>query len=218
MGAAIVSAVAVETRTRLSVMFESPAGRSDPLEAVVRWTRPGERRTFGVQLEPNPSSARFLLASGARIAPGIFVPEHGERVDAAPVKPLESGTGPRRGGADGPAGDAAPRLIRYEDTLPTRFGVGLKLVRRGFTFDLSAQGVGLRAADVPAAGTELWMDITLPEGRLARVEGNVAWSRPRLSGAAHADAGIRVEHADERFFLLVLDRQRAASSGIIRLR
>ncbi len=88
-GAAIVSAVAVEARTRLWVIFRARPGGTEPLEAVVRWTRPGERRTFGIQLDGDPSSARLLLAAGARIAPGIFVPEGGEPVVARAQGPHE---------------------------------------------------------------------------------------------------------------------------------
>jgi len=217
-GGALTSPLRIEISSRLRLSFTLPTGQTTPIDAVVQWMREFPL-LMGVRLEgADPAYAQFLSSPGARIAPGIFVPDIGQSGSAlAPEGTDWEGRLPARllDAALRPAENT--RLARYGDELPIRFGTGAGQVRRGFTTDLSPQGLGLSAREIPPIGAVVWVDITLPDSRLARVEGVMTWLR---SVPAHGleIGGLKVQRADEPFYQLVLDRQRAAAAGLSRLR
>lgn len=199
-GIGIAASHVLPERTRLSLIVTLPEGNTRPMDGVVKWMRRGNPGLMGVQLDQMDRGLRSLVtAPSTRIAPGVFVPKSQalEEVPARSPLPL-----PREA-----------RLKRYRDELPLRIRTG-NHVLRGFTFDLSPRGVGLRAASIPPCGTEVLVEITLPEGGMARVEGTVTWVSPPRRGEPMR-GGVVAEYAGEEFFELVLDRQRAASAGML---
>lgn len=96
---------------------------------------------------------------------------------------------------------ARPRTPRIRRRLLVRFGPSLLEQRQsGFTVDISLRGLGLTTTSVPGKGTALVLTLTLPDGQIAALEGEVAWAR---SGARTAGVpgyvGVKLSAADEQF-------------------
>jgi hypothetical protein len=182
-------------RTRAQVVVVLPSGATASMEGVVQWSRKGSPGQMGLRFERlHPALVPFLGGAGRRIAPGVFVPLRDNATEAQREK--------------------QPRLARTRCELAVRFGNTRQLLQKGTLFDVAPLGVGLKAENIPPKGSDIRLEIMLPRGTIARVEGRVVWvarSGPVVSRLA--TAGIFAECADEKFFRYVLDRQRAVAGG-----
>ena len=70
-----------------------------------------------------------------------------------------------------------------------------RLDNMGFTDDISASGIFIKTAVVYPSGTNLGIELSLPDGQVARMKGVVNWSKgvpPNLVWATK-DAGMGVK-------------------------
>ena len=98
------------------------------------------------------------------------------------------------------------RQPRIKKRVPVRFGTS-ELSHGGFLRDISSNGLGIATASVFVPGTALRVQIMLPDGDVAVVEGHVTWGKRAPPGlqamVASVGMGLSLTRADEKYFLFL---------------
>ena len=100
--------------------------------------------------------------------------------------------------------DNRRKFPRFEQRLPVRYTVSAdKKAHIAFTCDVGAGGLSITSHKPEKPGARLALEVELPDGRTAKLEGNVQWYRT-VPGGVHSVQkgafGVRIHYASEHWY------------------
>lgn len=192
--------------TRLQIEVRLATGNVARLTARVRWARRGTPalgipNSMGVRLE-TADEGWFAFVSALGDPKHELVPPPEAMAPTPAPAPVTGKEKTRR------------VLVRHPVSWLVRFGLGEKLDMAGTTLDVSAMGVAVSTPTLPAPGTGLFLEVSLPGSAVVRCEGVVLRAR-RLSVAERKPnaMAVRLSRADEAWYRAVLALDRAQRGG-----
>lgn len=100
---------------------------------------------------------------------------------------------------------------RVKKRFTVRFGL-TKAESLGFTGDLSGTGIFIKSSKVFPPGSDLWIEITLADGRILELKGRVVWAKrvpPSLMRfVAKSGMGVFLSDAPSEYYSIVADLEK----------
>jgi hypothetical protein len=94
---------------------------------------------------------------------------------------------------------AVARVPRFFEQVPVRFGLTAQLSLRGFTENISRNGMAILGSSTLAPNDTVLFALTLPDERLCHGTGSVMWTRLGRERAPQHSMGVRITRVESNF-------------------